>query len=136
MEAYIPNLLIVIPALPLLAAVVVAVLGKRVLREQSHWPVALALAGSCLASVLLIFAVQQAHSREHFVRLWTWAVVDAERPLAGHGSEASPRDSDLNNQHAEVESIPAARAATPAFRMDIVLRADSLTAIMLGMVTF
>ncbi len=53
MESYIPKLLILIPALPLLAAAVVAVLGKRVLREQSHWPVAVALAGSCLASVVL-----------------------------------------------------------------------------------
>ncbi len=51
MESYISKLLIAIPALPLAAAVIVAVLGKRVLREQSHWPVVLALAGSCLASV-------------------------------------------------------------------------------------
>ena len=29
-----------------------------------------------------------------------------------------------------------ASTSTPAFRMEIVLRADSLTAIMLGMVTF
>ncbi len=81
MQAYIPQLLIAIPALPLLAAVIVAVLGKQVLREQSHWPVALALAGSCLASVLLIFAVEQAekdHQHEHLVRLWTWAAVGAE----------------------------------------------------------
>ena len=49
-----------IPALPLAAAVIVAVLGKRLLREHSHWPVAFALAGSCVASVALIFAVQQA----------------------------------------------------------------------------
>ena len=38
---------------------IVAVLGKRVLREQSHWPVVLALAGSCVASIVLIFAVQE-----------------------------------------------------------------------------
>ena len=102
MEAYIPQLLITIPALPLAAAAIVAVLGKRVLRQQSHWPVVLALLGSCAASIALIFAVQQAakDQSEHFVRLWTWATVD------------------------------------PSFRVDIVLRADSLTAIMLGMVTF
>ena len=94
MESYIPNLLIAIPALPLLAAAVVAVLGKRVLREQSHWPVALALAGSCLASVLLIFAVQQAekdHQHEHLVRLWTWATVEAggERRAGTAGAGSS-----------------------------------------------
>ena len=136
-----PNLLIAIPALPLAAAAVVAVLGKRVLREQSHWPVALALAGSCLASVLLIFAVQQGqkdHQHEHLVRLWTWAAVEAGSG-AGAGSgeqgagepELSTQYSVLSTQYSVPDSVP-----TPAFRMDIVLRADSLTAIMLGMVTF
>src|SRR5580704_4283428 len=102
MEDYIPKLLVMIPALPLAAAVIVAVLGKRVLREHSHVPVVLALVGSCVASLALIFAVQQGgkENSEHLVRLWSWAVVD------------------------------------PGFRVDIVLRADSLTAIMLGMVTF
>ena len=142
MEAYIPYLLITIPALPLAAAVIVAVLGKRILREQSHWPVALALAGSCLASVLLIFAVQAAeknHEHEHLVRLWTWAVVEGGRASGQYSvpstqySGASSRDAAFGAPH---ESTAAAQSTTPAFRMDIVLRADSLTAIMLGMVTF
>ena len=97
MESYIPNLLIAIPALPLVAAAVVAVLGKRVLREQSHWPVVLALAGSCLASVLLIFAVQQAeknHQHEHLVRLWTWAARGGSRSRA-----PSTQYSVLSTQH-------------------------------------
>jgi NADH-quinone oxidoreductase subunit L len=129
MQAYIPQLLIAIPALPLLAALVVALLGKRILREQSHWPVALALAGSCLASVLLIFAVQQAAQKdnrhEHFVRLWTWATVEA-----GSGEQGAGSGERRATTQYSVLSSP------PAFRMDIVLRADSLTAIMLGMVTF
>jgi len=128
MESQIANLVIVIPALPLAAAAIVAVLGKRVLREQSHWPVALALVGSCLASVLLIFAVQQSQQREHVVPLWTWASVEGSSPSTQFQVPAVPRSEDT--------SISAARAGTPAFRMDIVLRADSLTAIMLGMVTF
>ena len=135
MESYIPTLLIVIPALPLLAAVVVAVLGKRVLREQSHWPVALALAGSCLASVLLIFAVEQAqkdHEHEHVVRLWTWAAVEAG---SGRGTCEAGRGAGASTQHS-VPSTQYSVPSSPAFRMDIVLRADSLTAIMLGMVTF
>ena len=137
MESYIPKLLILIPTLPLLAAVVVAVLGKRVLREQSHWPVALALAGSCLASVLLIFAVQQAqknHRHEHVVRLWTWA-GSGEQGAGSWGQEANTQYSALSTKNSLLStknSVPT----TPAFRMDIVLRADSLTAIMLGMVTF
>jgi NADH-quinone oxidoreductase subunit L len=107
MQEHIPQLLVMIPALPLAAAIIVAALGKRVLREHSHVPVVVAFIGSCVASLALIFAVQQGgkeHS-EHLVRLWSWATVDA-----GYG--------------------------LPDFRVDIVLRADSLTAIMLGMVTF
>ena len=55
MTEYIPQLLITIPALPLAAAVIVAVLGKRHLREHSHLPVVAALAGSCVASIALDF---------------------------------------------------------------------------------
>ena len=138
MEAYIPKLLIAIPALPLLAAVVVAVLGKRVLREQSHWPVVLALAGSCLASVFLIFAVQQAE-KNHRARASREAL-----DLGGRGGSGEQVRSDpvLSTQTLSTQSASSALASvpalslTPAFRMDIVLRADSLTAIMLGMVTF
>jgi NADH-quinone oxidoreductase subunit L len=102
MQEHIPQLLVMIPALPLAAAIIVAALGKRILREHSHVPVVVALVGSCVASLALIFAVQQGGKEhaEHLVRLWSWAVVD------------------------------------PGFRVDVVLRADSLTAIMLGMVTF
>jgi NADH-quinone oxidoreductase subunit L len=124
MESYIANLLILIPALPLVATLAVAAFGKRVLREQSHLPVALALIGSCLASVLLIFAVQPTatnQKHEHVVKLWSWAAIEGE---------AQTPDSVLGADG------PPAATATPAFRMDIVLRADSLTAIMLGMVTF
>jgi NADH-quinone oxidoreductase subunit L len=123
MEPYISQLLIAIPALPLLAAVVVGVLGPRVLRQQSHWPVILALVGSCLASVLLIFALQQSakNQREHLVRLWTWAAVE--------GSAA-------DSQNGTDQAIQAMGGTAPTFCVDIVLRADPLTAIMLGMVSF
>jgi NADH-quinone oxidoreductase subunit L len=140
MDSYISNLLIVIPSLPLLAAAVVAVLGKRVLREQSHWPVVLALAGSCTVSVLLVFAVQQAQQdgpHEHLVKLWTWAALggagSGERGVGSGEQGAGSRERGVGTPHSDGESTPA---ATPAFRMDIVLRADALTAIMLAMVTF
>jgi NADH-quinone oxidoreductase subunit L len=147
MESYIANLLILIPALPLLATAVVAVLGKRVLREQSHWPVALALAGSCVASVLLIFAVQSAetnHKHEHLVKLWSWAAIEgtdaaAQESARWHRSidwQVAIEGTDPAAQDSASESAPAPRTATPAFYTDVVLRADSLTAIMLGMVTF
>ena len=180
MEPYIPQLLITIPALPLAAAVVVAVLGKRVLGQCSHWPVVLALAGSCAASVLLIFAVAQAqdHKHEHFVKLWTWAAVGAgshpegTRQGAGRGDaetrgrgenqglRAGVPYSVLSTQYSVLSTVedppssgvpasPRLRVSassssgvavsppgTPPFRIDMVLRADALTAIMLGMVTF
>ena len=53
------TLLILIPALPLAATLLTAVLGKHVLRTRSHLPVVLAIAASCAASVLLVFAVQR-----------------------------------------------------------------------------
>ncbi len=155
MESYIPKLLIAIPALPLLAALVVAALGKRVLREQSHWPVVLAVAGSCLASVLLIFAVQGAaksHEHERVVTLWSWAAVEAGRPetilstqysVPGSKEQAGhPRSGSGSKEQgtSTQDSVPSTKNSVPsnapAFRMDVVLRADSLTAIMLGMVTF
>jgi NADH:ubiquinone oxidoreductase subunit 5 (subunit L)/multisubunit Na+/H+ antiporter MnhA subunit len=46
--------LILIPALPLAAAVLIGLLGLRVLKENSHWPVILAIAGSFLCSLLLV----------------------------------------------------------------------------------
>jgi NADH-quinone oxidoreductase subunit L len=108
-----------IPALPLSAALLTAALGKRVLRRSSHWPTVIAIALSCLASVILVVQVQREAKRmdrpseigyEKVVTLWTWASVDdACRP------PASTVDRD--------------------FRVDIALRADLLTAITLAMVT-
>jgi NADH-quinone oxidoreductase subunit L len=46
-----------IPALPLLAAVVIAFLGPRVLRGQSHWPCVVAVAASCVLSFFVLSAV-------------------------------------------------------------------------------
>ena len=52
------TLLILIPALPLAAALATAALGPRVLRGRSHLPVVAALALSFVASILLVFQVQ------------------------------------------------------------------------------
>ena len=48
-----------IPVLPLAASIVIAVFGSRFLKSQSHWPCVLAIAGSCVLSVLLLIAVAQ-----------------------------------------------------------------------------
>ena len=115
--------LVLIPAFPLLAAVVVAVLGPRVLKKLSHVPVILALAASTVCSLMLCLEVSREEAAlqpgnagfEQVTVLWTWAnVADAYDLKAVSASDAGPRD----------------------FRIDVVLRADALTAMMLGMVTF
>ena len=90
-------LLVLIPGLPLAAAVVTAIFGKPLLGRQSHWPTVLALAFAFLASVALLVEVGRAsrlaaeraqgkppESRplgyERIVRLWTWASVRDPNP--------------------------------------------------------
>ena len=60
MEDKIRLLMILVPALPLVAAVLVAVLGPRVLKAQSHWLVVLALIASFGGSVALLVNVRTA----------------------------------------------------------------------------
>ena len=55
----IKTLLILIPALPLAATLLTAALGQRVLRGRSHLPVVAAIALSFVASILLVFQVQE-----------------------------------------------------------------------------
>ncbi|HEV2948642.1 MAG TPA: NADH-quinone oxidoreductase subunit L [Gemmataceae bacterium] len=58
-----------IPALPLLASIVTAALGPRLLREQSHWPCILACIGSFILSVpLLLASYREYHPAPYF----TW----------------------------------------------------------------
>jgi NADH-quinone oxidoreductase subunit L len=120
------TLVILVPALPLMATLVTAALGKGILRDRSHWPSVVAIGVSCLASMLLVVQVHRASQNatqddrrlgyEEIVLLWTWAAVD-----------------EVYEQTAQFDpSEPAARD----FRIEIALRADSLTAMMLATVTF
>lgn len=114
-------LLILIPAMPLLATLITVALGKR-LREQSHWPTIGAIAISCVLSILLVFAVQRDPAGETVVNLWTWASVsDARSPSETAGAAWAPS---------------ATEHVSRDFRVDVSLRADPLTAIMLATVTF
>ncbi|MEX2175198.1 MAG: NADH-quinone oxidoreductase subunit L [Pirellulaceae bacterium] len=123
--------LVLIPALPLLSAVVVAVLGLKLLKKFSHLPVILALAGSCVCSLVLLSEVSREQSRtlegqqdgfEQVVTLWTWANIPAAYDLPAAAGPALPSGA--------YETGPL------SFRVEIALRADALTAMMLGMVTF
>ena len=127
------TLMVLIPALPLVATLLTAALGKWLLKEQSHWPAVVAVGASCLLSFVLLFqvraAVRQLDSSksaaaasaakpigyEKIRTLWTWAVIhDVLPPDAGRPTDArSARDLDLG----------------------ISLRTDPLTAMMLAVVT-
>jgi NADH-quinone oxidoreductase subunit L len=126
------NLMILVPALPLAAAVLTALLGRYVLREQSHIPTVLALALSFIVSLGLVVEVrrQVAATRaaggdavgwEQTHTLWTWAnVTGAYQP-----ADVLPQP-----------GVSGAPSPTFDFTVDITLRTDSLTAMMLAMVTF
>jgi NADH-quinone oxidoreductase subunit L len=140
-----------IPALPLAAALVTALLGRTFLREHSHWPTVVGLALSFVVSLSLVFEVRELAGKAHPTHeshagvtvhpashrqaepakpavgveivhsLWNWATIDGAietptRALPANGDAALP-------------------AALP-FKIDISLRSDPLTAIMLCMVTF
>jgi len=135
-------LVILIPLLPLLAAIMTPLLGPRLLRGHSHLPAVAAILASFVCSMLLLFEVsarqlatvpgsaESASSTgmagpqgfEQIVPLWQWLVVESayDLPTQQGGSAAS----------AATEVIPR------DLRIDVVLRADALTAMMLGMVTF
>ncbi len=130
MTGTIPTLLVLIPALPLLAAVVTAVFGARLLKARSHLPVVLALVGAFGCSLLLLAEVRKAANEdtsmvgwERTTVLWNWAQLDGaiDTDSVSHAAPAA-------GAAALPESLP--------FAVDITLRADALTAIMLCMVTF
>jgi NADH-quinone oxidoreductase subunit L len=114
-------LMVLIPALPLAAAIITAVLGPKVLRQWSHVPVAGAIFGSFVCAAILLLQVNDLQSAadaeaeapqsfQHVVKLWTWF--------------------DLPNAYASPDGV------MHNLGLDVVLRVDGLTAIMLCMVTF
>src|SRR5262245_30878760 len=98
-----------IPALPLFAAVVIAFLGPRFLRGQSHWPCVAAILASCLLA------------------FWVLSAVDGLYPM-GEGGGAVKPDQEIVETHRWLHVGP--------MDLSFTLRADGLTAIMLATVTF
>ncbi|HKD38060.1 MAG TPA: NADH-quinone oxidoreductase subunit L, partial [Pirellulales bacterium] len=137
------SLIILIPLLPLAAAIVVGCFGW-LLKERSHLPVVAALAASFVLSIVLLARVNseagaqaadkatKAIGYERTFVLWQWAsVADAFPARQSHPPGLSPN----------VATRPAvAPGPSPSqnrdFTIDVTLRADPLTAIMLAMVTF
>jgi NADH-quinone oxidoreductase subunit L len=141
MNSTIPILLALIPGLPLLASIVTAIFGRYVLQEKSHLPVVIALVGSFVCSALLLAEVKLdiAHASseasetgtpksvgwEVTSNLWTWAQVEGAIKTSDVSHAAPAAD-------AEGGKLPEALP----FTIEITQRADTLTAIMLAMVTF
>ena len=98
--------LILIPLLPLLAAIIIAIFGNKYLKTQSHWPTIISFALSFFLSMMVLGDV--------------WAA-----PLPVPGKE-------------EIPSILPVYSWIDigTFKVDVTLRADPLTAMMLVMVTF
>jgi NADH-quinone oxidoreductase subunit L len=131
MTVAIVALLILIPALPLTASIATALFGRNLLKENSHLPTIVALVAAFFASLMLLSQVQNSSAAdgsmigwEATFDLWNWATIpDAiETPEAARAS----------GQAAVSDMLPA----TLPFVVNVSLRADALTAIMLSMVTF
>jgi NADH-quinone oxidoreductase subunit L len=112
------TLMLLVPALPVAAALVVGLLGRRLLKERSHLPVVAALVASFVFSLFLLFDVKGRSENasdqaqvgvEQVYTLWTWVDIDGAMVTAP-------------GQH--------------DFTIDVTLRSDPLTSIMLAMVTF
>src|ERR1700722_9127440 len=110
MSETIRSYLWLIPALPLLASVVIAAFGPAFLKRHSHWPCIAAIAGSCVCSIVLLFTLL---GLEHGDAV-TLSGLPAYYPLFQIGIPSSAYSLDIG----------------------LSLRADELTAIMLVMVTF
>lgn len=95
-----------IPGLPLLAAIIIALLGNRYLKGQSHWPTIIAFALSFFLSLTVLNEVRHAplpaadmSEVPHIIKIYDWINIGS-------------------------------------LKVGITLRADPLTAMMLVMVTF
>ncbi len=132
------TLLVLVPALPLLGALLTMALG-RVLGPRAHWPAILSIAAAAVAAVTLLVGLGReagvgsghadgaAHPVEMVQTLWQWASIpDAYAPPAG--SAALDVGDDL-------AAKAAGRPATLPFSIGIDLRLDPLTAVMLAVIT-
>jgi NADH-quinone oxidoreductase subunit L len=152
-ELDIELLLVLIPALPLAAAVVTAALGPWLLRSHSHWPTLVALVLSTAASGGLVYQLQQAVNSdrrprsaigfEHVVALWTWADVAEQTsmpqarqdPLEKRAAQNQPGMENAPETENKPTTAKSGLHNAGGFRVQIVLRADTLTATMLAMIT-
>ncbi len=123
-------LVVLIPAFPLAGAIVTAIFGKW-LKHQAHWPVVVSIICAAALSLLLLSQVvrtsesnELAVGWEQTIDLWQWtAVPDAMAPP--QHALAAPE-----------AGVPPGLPARLPFTIEVTLRSDPLTSIMLAMVTF
>jgi len=140
------TLLVLIPALPLAAAVLTALLGRPVLGARSHWPALVAVPASFLLSVLLLWTVSTAATEAEQDRssigyeqvhvLWTWADVVGAYDGAAMPAEAFTKAEQAAGENADPNAAALRPASLLNFDITVAQRADPLTSIMLAMVTF
>jgi len=132
------TLLVLVPALPLLGALLTVALG-RLLGPRAHWPAILSIAAAAVAAVTLLVGLGRetgvgsghadgtAHPVEVITTLWEWASIpDAYTPPAGSAALRSGDDL-AAKADGRPESLPLA--------IGIDLRLDPLTAVMLAVIT-
>ncbi|MFM7072395.1 MAG: proton-conducting transporter membrane subunit, partial [Planctomycetota bacterium] len=149
MDSKLHFLMVLVPGLPLAAAILTAMFGPRHLKSASHWPVILALAGSCACSLALLGEVKQRSADtaskggyEHVLALWTWMdlpdalSLDAATARISSGSTSAATAASSASSDPANPANPASATVLRDFRIDVTLRADPLTSTMLSMVTF
>jgi NADH-quinone oxidoreductase subunit L len=114
-----------IPALPLLACVVTALLGPRLLRRHSHWPCILAGAGAFVVSIMAFLAVHH--------DIWTFVSYHHDTSSAQEAPpDPYPHQVRVYYEWIKVGEPGDGRGVEAGFT----LRADALSAMMVVMVTF
>jgi NADH:ubiquinone oxidoreductase subunit 5 (subunit L)/multisubunit Na+/H+ antiporter MnhA subunit len=126
------TLLVLVPALPLLGALLTVALG-RLLGPRAHWPAVLSIAAAAVVAVTLLFGLKAevrkgtAPGVELVETLWQWvSIPDAYTPAPG--SPALDVGDDLT-------ATAAGRPAALPFSIGVDLRLDPLTAVMLAVIT-
>jgi NADH-quinone oxidoreductase subunit L len=127
------NLLVLVPALPLLGAIVTVCLGRR-LAAKAHLPAVTSIAAAAAVALVLLVSTARlneshgsagaAHPIDMVTTLWQWVHVDAAYAPQPGSPAAVPGDA------VGVDAV----AARP-FSIGVALRLDPLTATMLVIIT-
>ncbi len=132
------TLLVLVPALPLVGAILTVALG-RVLGPKAHWPAVVSIAASAAVAVTMLVGLGRevlvtdhadhgaasVQPVEAITTLWEWASVPA----------AYTPDASVIELGDDLAAKAAGRPASLPFSIGIDLRFDPLTAVMLAVIT-